>query len=1008
MPSAANPPPDEAKMPPRARAKLDVFRTWAVLVAHTLALLVLGTIPGSMLHPLEVELSAPSLPADVSERPASLEVLLYRRGVEVAPDAGAGKGDEVAKGEPVAEARVRAFTILEGRAYTAADVRTRDGHAELTRLPVGEHWIVAEAEGLARASRMVMLVPGARSLELVLGPAHALDVVVVDEAGAPVPGADVEVQGQDPFPLGARSDAEGRAHVTRLSEGPYTVVVSAMGFDTVETRKPSGTTEVRVVVKKLSALVVTVVGPDGAKVPKSRVEITSAVLWPSRRADTDDAGNVRISGLAEGTYALRATHGALASPTELAVTLARGETKELTLHLSAGMWVTVRVVEVDGESRTPLAGSRVVLAESGLSAFPVEGVTGKDGTVALGPIPRGGASVMASHDGYVSATVAVSEGPVDVGLVRAGTLVGRVVDGRGYAVDGARIEVVGTDFSGMPVADDPRRAAFRGRAFDAALSGPRPLVPRGELGVMPGPLPDTPHGGGGASASTRGTALGGEGWLSERDGRFRLWPVTPGRVRVVVRHPQFVEAQSELVELSPGGTAEVQVTMRGGGTLEGRVVDSHDRAVEGAEVVAMAMRGTLERMTRTDRAGAFAFASVPEDVVLVVERPRGERGSAARVEARVPEGGRAQVRIVLPDARDDLPVRVVDSRGDGIDGAQITVGSLDPSQPFRATVFTDKRGEATLAGARGVPLHVEVRAPHVATRTLTTQDNYKEIRVELAPAEAVEGEVRTPRRDGIDGASVTLYCDDGAHRTRTDKDGNFVLRDAPAGACRLQVRAKGYAPRVVEVAVLGSRGRRATTVPRVTLEEEAVVEGLVIDPKGQPVPLARVAKDAVPVVLVSGTLPPGVAETDARGRFRLGELPSGLVTLEAFAPGRGQVLTQLRLYSGRTTKEVKLTLGEKARAEPEAKGSGGVAVTLGERAGPPAEVGIVTVVEGSSAERAGLAPGDVIVEVSGVPVHTIAEARGRLTGPLADDVVLKVRRGEAPLTVRVSREEVRR
>jgi membrane-associated protease RseP (regulator of RpoE activity) len=194
----------------------------------------------------------------------------------------------------------------------------------------------------------------------------------------------------------------------------------------------------------------------------------------------------------------------------------------------------------------------------------------------------------------------------------------------------------------------------------------------------------------------------------------------------------------------------------------------------------------------------------------------------------------------------------------------------------------------------------------------------------------------------------------------------------------------------------------------VTLEEEAVVEGLVVDPKGQPVPLARVAKDAVPVVLVSGTLPPGVAETDARGKFRLGELPSGLVTLEAFAPGRGQVLTQLRLYSGRTSKDVKLTLGEKARGEPEAKGSGGVAVTLGERAGPPAEVGIVTVVEGSSAERAGLAPGDVIVEVSGVPVHTIAEARGRLTGPLADDVVLKVRRGEAPLTVRVSREEVRR
>lgn len=995
--------PQDKRLPPREgftgfrQRAIERLRVLAVVVAHWMALLVVATIPGSVSRPLVVELTAPPLPTEVTNRPATLEVLLYRRAVDGS------------RGAPITEARVRAFTILDGKAYSASDVRTNDGHATLSKLPLGEHWIVAEASGHARASRMVMLVAGARSLELLLGAAHELDVEVVDEAGAGLGDAEIEVQGGDPFPLGARADTSGRAHVSRLSEGPYVVTVNVPGFDALEVRHPSDK-PLRVVMKKLAAVKVVVLGPDGAHVAGARVEITSAVLWPSRRADTSADGSVRIGSLPEGTYALRATLGGLSSTTELAVTLARGEEKTLTLRLAQGMSIQVRVLDGDSDPPTPLAGARVVLAESGLAAFPVEGMSGKDGALVLGPIPRGGASIMASRDGYVSVTVAVNEGPVDVVLEKAGTLVGRVVDARGYAVDGARIEIVGTDLKGMPVADDPRRARFRAVRFDSALGGSRPLVPAGELGVMPGKLPDTPHGDGPPRTVGLGGGSGGEGWISERDGRFRATPVTPGRVRALVRHPQYVEASSDLVDLAPGGSAEVTVVMRAGGLLEGRVFDSRDRPVEGAEVVAMATRGTYERVTKSDRTGSFAFASLPEDVTLVVDRPPGQPGSPARLEAKVPEGGRASVRVVLLDPRDDLPVRVVDSRGEGIDGAQVTVGSLDPRAPLRATVFTDRRGEAKLGSARGLPLHVEVRAPHTATRALEIPDTATEIRVELSPSESVEGEVRTSRRDGVLEASVTFYCEDGAHRTRTDKDGVFVVKDVPSGTCRWVVRAPGFAPRSAEVEVAASRGRRATTLPRVVLAEEAIVEGEVLDGRGQPVPLARVAKDSVPIVLVSGAPPPGVAETDARGRFRLAELPDGLLTLEAYAAGRGHVRLAVRTYAGRTTKNVRLTLltDKDTKSDLDARGAGGVAITLGETGGPRPDVGIVSVVEGSAAERAGLEPGDLLLEVSGVEVHSIAEARGRLTGPLGDDVVVKLRRGNRVESRRVSREEVRK
>jgi len=973
---------------------LAAFRTFAVVVAHWVALLVVATIPGAASRPLVVELVVPPLPSDISDRPAELVVALYQR------------AKDGSRGSPIPDgARVRAFSILGGKAYGAADTRVEHGTASVRPLPIGEHWIVAEANGYARASRMVMLVAGARSLELLMDEARELEVEVVTEAGAGLPDAEIEVQGGDPFPLGARTDQTGRARVSRLSDGPYTVAVTVPGFDTLDVRHPSFDKPLRVVMKKLAAMKVTVLGPDGARIKAARVEITSAVLWPSRRADTDAEGGVRIGGLPEGSYALRATSGGLSSATELAVTLARGEEKEVVLRLVQGVSIAIRVLDGDAEPPAPLPGARVVLAESGLAAFPVEGMSGKDGTLVLGPIPHGGASVMASREGYVSTTVTVTEGPVDVVLEKAGTLKGRVVDARGYAVDGARIEIVGTDLRGMPVADDPRRTRFRDVRFDAVLGGPRPLLPAGELGVMPGPLPDTPRGGGSAP---RTMTVGGEGWISERDGRFVATPVTPGRVRAFVRHPQYVEASSDLVDLVPGGSAEVTIVMRAGGLLEGRIFDSRDRPVEGAEIVAMATRGTSERVTKSDRSGSFAFASLPDEVTLIVERPPGQPGGPTRVEAKVPEGGRANVRIVLLDPRDDLPVRVVDARGEGIDGAQVTVGSLDPSIPLRSTVFTDRHGDAKVVGAKGLALHVEVRAPRAATRALELPSTATELRVELLPSESVEGEVRTLRRDYVSDAVVTLYCEDGAHRTRTDKEGAFVMKDAPSGICQLAVRAPGFAPKSLEVNVVSSRGRRATTVPRIVLGEEAVVEGLVLDARGQPIPLARIAKDAVPVVLATGAPPPGVAETDARGRFRLTELPDGLITLEAYAAGRGHVRASVRTYAGRTTKDVRLTLVADAKgSDPDTRGAGGVAITLGEMSASR-EVGIASVVEGSAAERAGLEPGDILLEVSGVEVHTIAEARARLTGPLGDDVVIKLRRGNRVESRRVGREEVRK
>jgi C-terminal processing protease CtpA/Prc len=119
----------------------------------------------------------------------------------------------------------------------------------------------------------------------------------------------------------------------------------------------------------------------------------------------------------------------------------------------------------------------------------------------------------------------------------------------------------------------------------------------------------------------------------------------------------------------------------------------------------------------------------------------------------------------------------------------------------------------------------------------------------------------------------------------------------------------------------------------------------------------------------------------------------------------------VRVVAGRTTDRVRIAIASDGARAPGARehgeATGGVAVTLGETSSPP-DVVIVSVVEASEAERAGLAPGDVLVDVDGADVRTMEDARGRLSGPVEQDVLVHVRRGERTLALRVPREPVRR
>ena len=947
---------------------------------------------------------AARLPSSVGDRDAEL-------GVSVADESG----------KPVAGASVRVFAMRDGKAYFAGDRNTdAAGHAVFPKLPRGEVWVLGYGAGKSRASTQLVLVAGAREASLSLRKALALDVVVVDESEHPVAGASIEVTTTDPLPYAAVTAADGVARVDRLGPAPYRVRAWAKGYDEVSrTGVVPGATPLRIRLERPATLAVTVVEPDGRPAVGATILAAGTGLWPARSTVTDAAGTARLGGLRGGVFDLQAHLGDEISRTELAVAVKRGEVKEVKLTLEPGERVRVIVTDGEGEGAPAIKDANVVLVEEGLSSFPLHGRTGADGAVELGPIARGRASVSARAAGFVARTAAVAEAAVEVKvpLLRGGSLAGDVVDDRGYPVAGAMIEIIGTDAEGMPIDETSAMIDFRDERFELALPGPQPLIPMGELGVTAGPIPDFPHAGAATpepALSTRGATAhrGGDPWVTRADGTFRAEPVPPGHVHAIVRHPGYDETFSDAVTIRSGQESTVHVVLRQGGWIEGRVLEEDRTPVRGARVELAATHGALEKVVYAADDGTFTFAAVPDEVMLSVSRPDAPGDVQARMTVDVPDRDRRSVEIVLPRPRETVSIRVTDDRGYPVDRVEVRAVSLDLADPLRRTLFTSEAGEAELRDAVGLPLRLILVRPGKAPLVQVVERAPRKLA--LTMGEGIEGRGNVTARGGRDrvaGVEVTLFTASGARHARTDAEGAYKVTDLAPGRVRVSLSHAEHAPAERVVAVVGGRDHPAD-LGTIDLAEAGEVEGEVLDADERPVAGARVAEDAVPTYLPAGPMPRGIVLTDRKGRFKLGGLPEGKVALEAYFAdlGRGRV-DDVAVRAGRTTDRVKIILpGDRGARDPQ--GAGSLAVTLGERAVGGARVVVVLMVPfGSEAEAAGVEPGDELTAVNGQEVRSIEAARKRLTGPLAEDVILELRRPEEAdkrTIVRVRRERVRR
>lgn len=195
-------------------------------------------------------------------------------------------------GQPIADATITVWAAdgEPGSAAAAGDRRIRsdgEGRFRVEHLGAGSYCFAAEAPGHARCERDRQHVFDDQPNEIVLtlAPGGAVDGVVVDRDGAPIAGALVAGEAEDPANAArptARSGPDGRFALAGLDRGAWLLRAGAADHQTAVVRPvAAGMRGVRIVLPPQAGVRLRVLGADGAALRRYTV---------TARPPRDDAG----------------------------------------------------------------------------------------------------------------------------------------------------------------------------------------------------------------------------------------------------------------------------------------------------------------------------------------------------------------------------------------------------------------------------------------------------------------------------------------------------------------------------------------------------------------------------------------------------------------------------------------------------------------------------------------------------------------------------------------------
>jgi protocatechuate 3,4-dioxygenase beta subunit len=685
-----------------------------------------------------------------------------------------------------------------------------------------------------------------------------LEGLVVDDRGAPVPGARVSIGrasiGSEPRDLPAvTTDEAGRFAVDGLA--PETVRIDArrdeLYLEGARVRVRAGRAPVVLRMRRGMTLTVRVVA-DGAPLAGAQIERGGdaiAVTGPDGAAEVRgvtaffDHLTVRAEGRGAGSLAISGG----SDP---------GGRLERTVVLAPGAPLGGTVVDADGHA---VAGATVLVVEALVSAT-AEATSDASGRWRAGLLAAGTYRVQARAPGRargpwneVVLDGAAPAADVVVALGRGGRIRGEVVDERGAAVAGALCEANGGDdgdeelvartdadgvfeLTGVPAGSYEVLARTELRASRVEeIDVEEDEVATVRLVVEPSEVAGRvlrPDG-----SPVRGAEVGVRddpryGDVTDRDGQFELGALPPGRHVVEVAE----DGRAAGSRRTRAGDTEVVIRCQAPATLTGRVLLAGQPMTWFAMLVAPCSRFSFVGEATGFHAedGRFAFpVPQPGDLDVVLAGP----GTARRsLTARVVPGQMVDLGDIELERGRTIRGRVVDADGRPAAGAIVTIGGdseeLDPIQRWFRCVFetiTDADGRYVVEGvdpqradgARRTPIAARLAGLGAAIAIELPDDDAIPDLV-LAPVGGIDGEVGVAIESAVSTMSVLARRRGAAADVRFSRVaalGRFRFDDVPAGDYDLELvapnGASGRAGAVVAV-VAGERVRVTIALPAVT------------------------------------------------------------------------------------------------------------------------------------------------------------------------------------------------
>ena len=774
--------------------------------------------------------------------------------------------------------------------------------------------VVVDGAGIPVAGALVSAEPEAGVIDHALARPDA----GVSDAGVAAVAVDAGVV------TGTPTGPDGRFVIGGLEPGRYRVRVTGAGLLAAELRMVAvPADDTRIVVARQVSIEGTVT--DGGKpVVGANVGIRGDAIGGTLEVKTDLKGGFAVPNLPEGRYQVFAWQGPLAARAVRVNRLGAGPFTPVELRFEAATIVIGRII--DRAEGTGLVAA-VELRPVGDDQAPRYARSGADGVFRIEGVPNGRWIADAFSPGYISPSgveLEAGKGVPELALAKGGVIEGRVLDGEGHPIEGATVRAVTTgnnptEHSAQVDRDQLRR--FSGRTAAPAVpdsttgfTADPQFVPRGELGVLLGPIPPIPPPGAVAARPASivdpriaGAGLAGEPeplavdstrasiWTTGADGRYRIVGVTKSKLHVLAIAAGFAEARSKQVSVGLGElVADVDITLTAGTFLFGKVSDSRGAAVIGAQVTAKPEVG-LPLDAFSDGDGMYRLGPITGKLELSASA-FGHVGAVRSIDVAPATGRTAAERredIVLDSADAILTGTLDDTAGAAIAAATIDV--ISGAGEGRHAV-TDADGVFSIDMLPKGRVRVRVTHPDYPPDELdaVASTTGERSRLRLALGGQVEG-VLLDEGNGepIPGMTVDAKGPSGATAdATTDTKGLWKLGPLKPGKWHIEVKLPGFLPitRDVDVPVSRAPGQTSLHDIRLELERGALVGGTVRDRRGQ-----RVGGAHITIKRADGHGEPVETDTDAQGEFRIHDAPTGLLVVSAtFGDDSGSTSTTVR------------------------------------------------------------------------------------------------------------------